>query len=134
MTEDFQPKNELESQLLAAQQGRIDAEEFMQALLEAQLFMPVEERLSVGGLQSSDRANPLSLQAEDGTKVLVLFTSPERAKPFVKNHPGYEGGLLAEFTWIVSKMGSGYGISLNPGWEVGLDMEPEMVAELASRQ
>ena len=30
-------------------------------------------------------------------------------------------------------MGTGYGIALNPGSEVGFDMEPETVNELARR-
>jgi hypothetical protein len=27
-------------------------------------------------------------------------------------------------------MGVGYGVALNPGWEVGIDMEPERVRQL----
>lgn len=68
---------------------------------------------------------------DDGYMVLVLFTSPERAKPFVQDHPGYEGGILEQFNAFLEKVGLGYGIALNPGWDVGLDLEPELVRQLA---
>ena len=61
---------------------------------------------------------------------LILFTSPERAKTFVQDYPGYEGGLLAEFRWVLERTGSGVGVSINPNWPVGMDMEPEMVQQL----
>lgn len=131
MTEEpFQPRNDLESQLLAAQEGRLSGEEFMTRLLGSQVFMPVRETHPIGGFQASDKAVPLSLTSEDGTEVLVLFTSPERAKPFVQDHPAYQGGLLAEFRWVLEKMGDGVGIALNPGWAVGIDMAPGMVRQL----
>lgn len=132
MTEPFAPRNDLEEALLAAQQGRISGEEFMRFLLTSQVFMPVEDREPIGGFQMSTRANPLSVQSEAGYRVLVLFTSPERAKTFVQDFPAFKGGLLAEFKWVLERMGSGFGVSLNPGWEVGLDMEPDMIRQLAA--
>ena len=71
------------------------------------------------------------LSAEDGTPVLVLFSSPERAKPFIEDLPGFQGGILEPFKWVLENMGSDYGIALNPGSELGFDMEPETVADLA---
>ena len=65
--------------------------------------------------------------------MLVLFTSPERAKPFLAEFPGYEGGLLAEFTWVLERVGAGVGITLNPGEEVGIDLEANMVRQLADQ-
>ncbi len=103
----------------------------MHALMDAQVFMPVLDKQEIGGFQASTKATPLSVDAEDGTPVLILFTMPERAQDFVKNFPGYEGGLLVEFKWVLERMGTGYGIALNPGWDVGIDMEPSMVEQLA---
>jgi hypothetical protein len=134
MNEPFEPRNDLERQLLDAQEGRIPGDVFMQELLVSQIFIPVLDQHGIGGFQDSKQANPLTLKSEEGIDVLILFTSPERAKRFVKDYPGYEGGLLAEFKWILEKMGVGYGIALNPGWEVGMDMEPEMVEQLARQQ
>ena len=134
MSEAFEPRNDLELKLQAAQEGKIDGEVFMEHLMNAQVFMPVEDKIGIGGFQGSNQIKPLVVHAEDGTGVLVLFTSPERAKSFVKDYPGYEGGLLGEFKWVLETAGAGNGIALNPGWEVGIDMEPEMVEQLAHRQ
>lgn len=138
MSEPFEPRNELERQLIAAQQGEMAPEAFMQALLVSQVFLPArDESTGVMNLQRSDRATLLTVEADDGTKVVVVFTSPERAKPFLANFPGYTGGLLTEFKWLLERVGVGVGVALNPGWETGLDMEPEMIQQLrgqSSRQ
>ena len=127
----FEPKNELEKQLRCALDGSVSGDDFMHYLMDAQVFMPVEDEANqIKGFQRSTRAQPLVLEDETGTQVLVLFTSPERAKGFVENHPGYGGGLLTEFAWVLRKMGAPAGIALNPGLDAGFDLEPEMVADL----
>ena len=129
---DAEPRNELEKQLLAAQEGRITSDNLLKILMDSQVFMPVQdEKAPVLNIQRSTRAQPLVLSAEDGTPVLVLFSSPERAKPFIEDLPGFQGGILEPFTWVLENMGSDYGIALNPGSELGFDMEPETVKDLA---
>jgi hypothetical protein len=131
MSNSFEPRNELEERLMDAQHGRIGSDDLLGALMTSQVYLPVQdEKPSVLNIQRSSRAQPLVLAAEDGTPVLVLFSSPERSKEFVKDYPGYSGGILAEFTWVLEKMGRDYAIALNPGSEVGFDMEPETVNEL----
>lgn len=129
----FDPRNDLERQLLAAHEGALSIEQFYAALLDAQVFMPVEDGTTIGGIQRSTHAKPLSIEAEDGTQVLILFTSPERAKGFISGVPGYGGGILAEFAWVLEKMGDAYGIALNPDSEYGVDLEPQTVQHLAKR-
>jgi hypothetical protein len=63
---------------------------------------------------------------------LILFTSPERSKVFLQDFPEYDGGLLAEFKWILERTGSGIGVSINPDWPVGIDLEPDMLEQLRS--
>ncbi len=132
MSDTFQPRNDLEEKLVATHEGRMAQDGFVKALMEEQVFMPVlDDSTGIQGLQKSSKAQPLTLQEEGGTQVLILFSSPDRAKPFVQNFPGYEkGGLLTDFSWIVERIGSGVGIALNPGWEMGMDFEPDMVAAL----
>lgn len=131
MTEAFTPHNDLETRLVSLQEGRLDGNAFMKTLLDEQLFMPVEdEKNEIEGFQKSTQAKPLTLDTEDGNTVLILFSSPDRAKPFVANIPGYSGGLLAEVSWILERVGSGIGIAINPGHDVGLDLEEDMVAQL----
>jgi hypothetical protein len=135
MNDAFEPRNELERQLLAAQEGRLGADDFLHALLEAQVFVPVQDAdRGIANFQRSVLAQPLTLEAEDGTRVLVLFTSPERARTFLQDHPDYPGGLLERFGHVIERVGAGFGVALNPGLPVGLDMEPEMVERLRPSQ
>lgn len=131
MTETFTPHNDLETRLVSLQEGHLDGNAFMQTLLDEQLFMPVEdEKNEIAGFQKSTQAKPLTLETEDGNTVLILFTSPERAKSFVVSFPAYTGGLLTEMSWILERVGSGVGIAINPGYEIGLDLDEDMVAQL----
>lgn len=132
MEQSFEARNDLERKLLATQQGELAQENFVKELLAEQVFMPVlDESGGIDGFQRSSTAKPLTLEEEGGSQVLILFSSPDRAKPFVNDFPGYEkGGLLTDFSWIVERIGSGVGIALNPGWDIGIDFEPDMVAAL----
>jgi hypothetical protein len=132
MQESFEARNELEEKMLAAQEGQLNGEEFMKYLMDTQVFMPVKDSVGIQGFTSSMKAVPLTLKSEDDVDVLILFTSPDRAKDFLREFPGYEGGLLAEFSWVLERTGSGIGISINPDWPVGFDLEPEMVQQLKS--
>ncbi|UOG92296.1 MAG: SseB family protein [Candidatus Thiothrix sulfatifontis] len=125
--------NEAEALLVKALAGELEGDTFIQQLLEVTLFMPIYEKHQIGGLQptSGDQAVPLTLDDDAGNKVLILFTSPERAKTFVRDFPGYGGGLLAEFKWIIEKVGVGYGIAINPDHEeLGIDLEVGMLQNL----
>jgi hypothetical protein len=124
-------RNELEAKILEAQEGRITSDDLLNTLMGSQVFMPVQdEKAPVLNVQRSTRAQPLVLSAEEGTPILVLFSSPERAKPFLEDYPGFTGGILESFKWVLQNMGSGYGIMLNPNSEVGFDMELETVQDL----
>lgn len=127
---DFAPHNDLESELLAAQEGRISEQQLMQTLLAAQVFVPVRDPVTIAGLQGTVRPEPLTLVDEDGTEVLAVFTSPDRARPVVAGRAGYEGGILMEFRAVLDRVGPGCGLVLNPGWPVGLEMAPEAVSQL----
>lgn len=131
MDEPFTPHNELEHKLIAAQQGTLASDAFMHDLLEAQVFMPVEDEPNqIQGFQRSTKATPLTLANDNGDSTLLLFTSPERAKPFVVDFPAYRGGLLVDFSWVLGRVGSGIAMSINPGLEFGIDLDPETVEQL----
>jgi hypothetical protein len=132
MQDTFKTRNEVEEKLLAAQEGQMSSEAFMEYLMDTPVFMPVKDSIGIEGFTGSDKAIPLTLKTEDNIEVLVLFTSPDRSKEFVQDFPGYDGGLLAEFKWILERAGTGIGISINPNWPVGIDLEPDMVQQLKS--
>lgn len=129
MHDQFKTRNELEVKLLAAQEGTLGSEDFMTYLMDAQVFMPVKDSIGIGGFTGSDKAVPLTLKTEEDVEVLILFSSPDRSREFMHDFPGYDGGLLAEFKWVLERAG-GVGISINPGWPVGMDLESEMVQQL----
>jgi hypothetical protein len=130
--QETEAKNELEEKLLAAINGELPGEEFMNELLTQQIFIPIKDDKDSGikGFQHTTRATPLIVQDEAGRNTLVLFTSPERAKEFLVDVPGYSGGLLADFSWIVERMEPGFAIAVNPGLELGMDIEPEDVTQM----
>ncbi len=134
MHDSFDARNELEEKLMATQEGRMNGEAFMDYLMDTQVFMPVKDSIGIEGFTGSDKAIPLTLKSEDDIEVLILFTSPERARDIVQAYPGYAGGLLAEFSWILERTGSGIGVSINPNWPVGMDLEPDMVQQLKVHQ
>jgi len=128
----IETKNELEQKLLAAINGELPADAFMQEMLTQQIFIPIKDDRDSGikGLQLTTKATPLVIQDEAGQAILVLFTSPDRAKAFLADMPGYSGGLLADFAWIVERMEPGFSIAVNPGLELGMDIEPENVTRM----
>lgn len=116
---------------MAAQEGEIPPEPFIETLVGSEVFMPIYEKHQIGGLQTQQGAQPLKLQGGDEGDALVFFTSPERAKGFVRDYTGCGGGLVVDFTWILEKLGIGFGISLNPGLPVGIDFEAQDLAQIA---
>lgn len=131
---DFIPHNALEEKLAAVHAGTLDPETFVLQLIDQQLFMPVrDEKNSIQGFQRSTQAEPLIIEDEEGERVLVVFTSPERAKPFVEHYPEFAGGILTELSWLLRRIGGGVPISLNPGWEIGMDFDADMTAQLLAQ-
>lgn len=130
--EAFEAKNELERKLLAAMSGELSSEEFMRELMKEQIFIPIKDDRDTGiqGFQLTTKATPLVIQDDEGMNILVLFTSPDRAQDFLTQIPGYSGGLLADFSWIVERMAAGFAISVNPGLDAGMDIEPEIVTQM----
>lgn len=131
-TSAFIPHNDLEKLLTEVHKGTVEVEDFVARLLAGeQIFMPVkDEKHTIAGFQLSTKAQPLVIEDDEGTQILVLFTSPERAKPFAETFPDFKGGLLAEFTWILRRIGGGFPVAINPGWDVGIDFDADTVAQL----
>jgi hypothetical protein len=133
MNEPQPTRNELEALLLDFHKGRLAPEEFARRLLDVQVFMPVkDDKHAIAGFQASTKAEPLLVEDDAGTRILVLFSAPDRARDFLAAFPGYGGGMLAEFSWILRRMGAGIAIAINPEQTPGFDLDPEMVAMIAA--
>lgn len=127
------PRNDVERLLIEMTEGRIEPENFARELLSQQVFIPIQdEKHQIAGFQLSTKATPLVVEDEEGERVLIAFSTPERAKAFVAEFPGHSGGLLTEVSWILRRMGTDMGLSINPGQEPGFDFDADMVAMLAS--
>ena len=130
MNDDTTPKNELEQRILAVHKEQISIDDFMHTLQDSQVFMPVADDTQIKNFQRSSKMVPLTVETEEGDTVLVLFSSPDRGKAFLQDYPGYGGGLLVEFKWVVENMAGDYAIAINPGWELGVDLEPQVFQHL----
>lgn len=126
----FEARNELERKLEALHDGKMSEADFLGQLINTEIFMPIQDDSTPEGIQRSTSAKPLVVEDESGIPVMLLFTSPERAKPVVREFPGFAGGLLTEFKWVLEKIGDGVGVSLNPVLELGYDIEPATVKKL----
>ncbi len=130
--------SDLTQLLQQAHRGLIEPTPFMEQLLQCQVFMPVTDAEGATGettpigFQKSDRALPLLLQSEEGTKVMVLFSDPERSKSFLQHYPDYRGGFITEFPWVLERIGSGMGITINPDDEAGIDLDPDDIRQLVT--
>jgi hypothetical protein len=126
-------RNALEGLLIEFHEGRLEPEDFARRLLDEQVFMPLrDDKRQIAGFQSSTLADPLLVDLDNGERVLVLFSDPARARDFLAGFPGYGGGMLTEFAWILRRMAADLAISINPGQTPGFDLDPEMIAMLAA--
>ena len=133
MSDPLPTRNELEALLLEFHAGNMEPEEFARRLIDAQLFIPIkDEKHGIAGFQASTQAELLLVEDDAGNRILVLFSSPDRARDFLVAFPGFGGGMLAEFSWILRRMGAGIAIAINPDQTPGFDLDPEMVAMVAA--
>lgn len=134
MTQQIIPENDLETWMLKAQHGEMELEEFIGKLISSQVYLPLRDPYTIVDIQLSDQFRPFSLKDKNETEVLILFTSEERATEFLKNHEEVKSVLLEEFGNLLLKNGVGYGVSINPDQDIGMDLEPEMVEQLVQIQ
>jgi len=91
----------------------------------------------VGGEQSDNDAQPLLIEVdtEEGPQmVMVIFTDPDKSKEFLNHFEEYTGGLLVNMGWIIGRTSDKLGICINPNLELGLDLDPATIQELANLQ
>ncbi|WP_313276223.1 SseB family protein [Stenotrophomonas sp.] len=130
--QNFVPVNDLETQLLQTQLGRIPASEFLDGLLAAQVVVLLDKDPGPSGVWDNS-ASPLVLSNAAGSPVFAMFTAPERSTSWHKQLPQFEFGLATQFQWLLRGIASGVGIVINPGHTVGLELTPEAVANLKTR-
>jgi hypothetical protein len=112
-----------------ARQGALGVDEMLQAVLAAQVLVPLAGAPEVEG----DRItfwNPATItKRSDGSLYHVAFTDPAVAAEYVKGNPSHAYVLLVEAGWLVQIVPPGQGIAFNLGSENSFEWSAEGVAE-----
>jgi hypothetical protein len=132
MNQSFEPSNDLERALVAAQKGQLPVPAFMQTLLTSKVFVLVDKEIGAGGAWDNS-ASPMVLSDSKGAPFLAMFTAPERSGEWPKRQPRFGFGLLTDFSWLLKGIAPNVGVVINPGLTVGLEMQPSTVAQLRAQ-
>lgn len=120
----------LESKLQAAQQGQCTAPELFEELLASQIIVLLDKPIAEDGRWDAT-AKPLTLNSPNGFAVMAIFSTHEKAAPWVQQAPAHVHALFVDFAWIVRGLAPGVGLAINPGDALGLELQPETAQKLA---
>ncbi|MFO7859247.1 MAG: SseB family protein [Ectothiorhodospiraceae bacterium] len=124
----FEPVNELERALLAAQDGEMDQVSFLEQLAAAQVSILVDQEFA--DTEHPEGVRPLVLEGPEGESLLAVFTAPARGYPMTEQNPDFAFAVEVSFPWAVHATWSGMGVVVNPGWGVGLTLPPASVEHM----
>ena len=118
----FNPLNELEWSLLAAQENKISVEIFLQKFVRSVLVLPAAKNV----LEDGSGFEPV-LFDKLGTNMLAAFADKTRASHLadIARYCLEMNGLE-----VLRRIPPGYGLVVNPGFGVGLELSPEGIAEI----
>lgn len=100
------------------------------ALLESRVAIPLDRGLENGALPPDFK--PLTLNAQQGFPVLAVFTTRDRAKPWIEQQPVFQHLLMAGFEWAVRITRPPFGIAVNPGYKYAFALPPAEVEAIAA--
>ena len=120
----------LESILQAAQQGQCTAPELFEELLASQIIVLLDKPIHEDGRWDAT-ARPLTLNSPNGFAVMAIYTTHEKAAPWVQQAPAHVYALYVDFAWIVRGLAPQVGLVINPGDALGLELQPETAQKLA---
>lgn len=122
--------NTLEGKLQAAQQGQCSAPELFEELLASQIIVLLDKPIDDDG-RWDPTARPLTLHSPNGFAVMAVFSTHEKAAPWVRQAPAHVHALYVDFAWIVRGLAPAVGLVINPGDALGLELQPETAQKLA---
>lgn len=127
-----EPGNALERQLLAVQQGEVDAGEFLEQLVDAEVIL-LSKREVVETKRPDDIPALVVPAGEDGADMLAVFTSPRLAHRVAQTYPEYRYGVRTDFIWVLAHTAPGLGVAVNPGWTLGMKIPSYGLLRLRER-
>ena len=125
----FEPCNELEHALVQAQARTLSVADFFSRLVASKVVLLLDKEIPEVGVWDNS-ISPLVLMSPRGGSALAVFTSLERATSMCQDSKQHKYALLAEFSWVLRGVTPDVGIVVNPGWPVGVEIDPARVAEL----
>ncbi len=104
--------------------------EVIATLLRSRVAVPLNKGLENGALPSDFK--PMTLNGPHGFPVLAVFTSPDKAAPWLKEQPEFQQSLVTEFNWALQLTKPPFGIAVNPGYKHSVVLNPGEVQSLAA--
>lgn len=119
---DFVPMNELESALLASSQQLLPVRDFARLLYSSKIAL-----LSASEVQTDGAGFEPVIFDKQGVNMLAAFTTKERTTHLL--HIA-KFCLIMKGSDVLRRMPEGYGLVINPGLTVGLEISPSGIAEI----
>lgn len=124
--------NELEALIIRTTSEPALRPELITTLLRSRVAVPLNKGLENGVLPADFK--PMTLNGPQGFPVLAVFTSPDKAAPWLKEQPDFQHALVTEFNWALKITRPPFGIAVNPGYKHSVVLSPAEVEGLAARE
>ncbi len=117
----------IESIIHAAGQGQLDEQSFWDKLSASRLYLVIlsDDAAWKQNIDPYTTATPLTQVNNNGIESIVAFSRKSYAKRYSKQQQDFDCMLEVKFSFLMEKLASGYGISINPGQKVGLELIPD---------
>ncbi len=120
----FIPVNAFEEALASANAGTLSPQVFLGIFLSSDVVLPSATELQPDG----SGMQPLFFE-KDGVGMLSLFSDLSRVESFASKAPY---ALVLKGLEMLKRLPKEYGIVLNPGQTVGLELHPDGIRQLLS--
>lgn len=130
MAEAPEARNELEQRLIALYNEEIQTIEFLQSLVNAEVFVLCDNPVDDGDTDPSQTHMVFVTDPENKDQtMLAVFTDRDRALAF-EQAPGYEHPSKVDLKWVTFCAKHEFGAMLNPNSGMAYRIPPEAVSLL----
>jgi hypothetical protein len=126
------PINELEHAIIAKSRGEIDVYKFIEILFNSNIAVVVPDgqfTMTDGTAALVENPRMFSIM-EPGINFLAFFSSAQRAARVKEKYPEYRYAVALHAGDLLMSLGSGYGLIINPGWDINFRWSPDQVAAI----
>ena len=119
---DFTAENPFEELLVKAQSSLAPLRDLLSALMQTDVFIP-----SASKVERDGKGFKPMLFDKNGETLMAIFTAQDRIKKYASQFPfclSMKGAKLVN--WIAGR----YGVVINPGYRVGLEIPASGVKEI----